>query len=97
MFLSKKIAKLQKLKEAQFQKHKFSPSQSSLHDPQSEFQPSQRSPDAQRKTQRYRFKQIPPHSKYVNDQPIYSLHGVFTLFFFRDFSININNSILTWY
>jgi len=71
MFLSKKIAKLQKIKEAQFQKHKFS----HLHDSQLESQSSQKSPDSQRKVQRYRFRQIPPLSKHVSEEPIYSLHG----------------------
>jgi len=71
MFLSKKIAKLQKIKEAQFQKHKFS----HLHNSQLESQSSQKSPDSQRKVQRYRFRQIPPLSKHVSEEPIYSLHG----------------------
>jgi len=82
MFLSKKIAKLQRFKEAQAQAHKQKPTQSPS---QTDSELGQKIYEGGTKANRYRFKLIPPHSKFTNTQPVYSLHGVFPSFFFENF------------
>jgi len=72
MFLSKKIAKLAKKNQLLSQAKTPSEDQSS---PEAE-RPQRKTFEEKRKVPRYRFKQIPPHSKYVSTSPVYSLHGV---------------------
>ncbi len=82
MLLSKKISKLRSRPELRSQSKKLPEEQTSPHD---ESPQQQNSPD-KRKVPRYRYRQIPPPSKYVCDQPVYSIHGVSLSFFFVDFS-----------
>jgi len=72
MFLSKKIAKLPRRPDLRSQAKNISEDQTS---PEEEQQP-EFTYEEKRKVPRYRFRQIPPHSKYVCEQPVYSMHGV---------------------
>ncbi len=72
MFLSKKIAKLAKRNQLLAEAKTPSESQSSPE----EIKPHRTPTKEKQKVARYRFRQIPPHSKYVSTHPIYSLHGV---------------------
>jgi len=75
MFLSKKIAKLQRFREVDSQKPKFSSHQEDFPSAQKTF--ASRTPlEPKKKPQKLRFQQIPPHSKYVPTQPVFGLHGV---------------------
>jgi len=81
MLLSKKIAKLQRGRELRSHAKKL------VEDPAQEQAESERESnyEEKKKVQRYRFRQIPPHSKYVCNQPVYAIHGVNSSFFFQDF------------
>ena len=69
---SKKISKLPRKPELRSQAKKPSEGQASP-DQDSEQEINY---EEKKKVPRYRFRQIPPHSKYVCEQPVYSMHGV---------------------
>jgi len=84
MLLSKKIAKLQRRPELRSHAKKMSenpPNQPDESEQESNFK-------EKGKVRRYRFRQIPPHSKFVCNEPVYAIHGVNLTSFFRNFSTN---------
>jgi len=82
MFLSKKIAKLQRFREAHPEKLKSFSQQEDFPSAQKTFA-SKATLEPKKKPQKLRFQQIPPHSKYVSNEPVFALHGVSFAFCFH--------------
>jgi hypothetical protein len=71
MLLSKKIAKLQKRPELRSQAKKLVENPQNQHDEDDVVN----NYEEKGKVRRYRFRQIPPHSKFACNQPVHAIHG----------------------